>query len=263
MATSILSAATSRVGVVVAAAAFALRKETSKSEQFVPSAPYPAWDPNWDGSHYLERSRHAPTRHIILVRHGQYDETHKEDELRKLTPLGRKQAEQTGERLREIMASTDARITLRSSTMTRAKETCDIIAPYLPERTRMLPPDPFFVEGRPAQVVPGKKFDPEVVERDGQRIESAFQSLFYRELEDDAHPHTYDIVVCHGNVIRYFVMRALQLPPEAWLRLRTFNCSLTYVIIRPSGSVSLNTMGDVGHLPMDSISFSGHHGFEW
>ena len=29
----------------------------------------------------------------------------------------------------------------------------------------------------------------------------------------------------------------LQLPPEAWLRLSTFNCSLTILTIRPSGSV--------------------------
>jgi serine/threonine-protein phosphatase PGAM5 len=36
--------------------------------------------------------------------------------------------------------------------------------------------------------------------------------------------HEFEIVVCHGNVIRFFMMRALQLPPEAWLRLCTFNC---------------------------------------
>lgn len=58
-------------------------------------------------------------------------------------------------------------------------------------------------------------------------------------------------------------MRALQLPPEAWLRLCTFNCSLTYIIIRPSGSVSLRTMGDVSHLPKHLITFSSHRGFEW
>jgi serine/threonine-protein phosphatase PGAM5 len=71
------------------------------------------------------------------------------------------------------------------------------------------------------------------------------------------------VVVCHGNVIRYATMRALQLPPEAWLRTATFNCSLTYLVVRPSGSVSLRTFGDVGHLPMNMVSFSGHHGFAW
>jgi hypothetical protein len=75
--------------------------------------------------------------------------------------------------------------------------------------------------------------------------------------------HEFDVVVCHGNVIRYATMRALQLPPEAWLRTATFNCSLTYLVVRPSGSVSLRTFGDVGHLPMNMVSFSGHHGFAW
>ena len=45
-------------------------------------------------------------------------------------------------------------------------------------------------------------------------------------------PIRYDIVVCHGNVIRFMALRALQLPPEAWLRLCTFNCSLTYLVVR-------------------------------
>ena len=57
--------------------------------------------------------------------------------------------------------------------------------------------------------------------------------------------------------------RALQLPPEAWLRLCTFNCSLTYLVVRPTGGVSLRTLGDMSHLPPDLITFSGHHGLEW
>ena len=73
----------------------------------------------------------------------------------------------------------------------------------------------------------------------------------------------YDVVVCHGNVIRFFALRALQLPPEAWLRLCTFNCSLTHLKIRPGGSVSLLSLGDTGHLSLEESSFSMHHGFEW
>lgn len=43
--------------------------------------------------------------------------------------------------------------------------------------------------------------------------------------------HQYELVVCHMNVIRYFVCRALQLPPEAWLRFRGDNCGLTEIIV--------------------------------
>lgn len=34
------------------------------------------------------KPRSGPSRHLILIRHGQYDETHREDEKRILTPLG-------------------------------------------------------------------------------------------------------------------------------------------------------------------------------
>jgi len=75
--------------------------------------------------------------------------------------------------------------------------------------------------------------------------------------------HEFEIIVCHANVIRYFVCRALQIPPEAWLRLCTFNCSLTYLTIRPTGTVSCRMLGDVGHLPYGMTTFSMHPGFNW
>jgi Histidine phosphatase superfamily (branch 1) len=78
-------------------------------------------DLNWDGRHpqgtgdhdvdrrqLREIRKHGITRHIILIRHGQYDESHKEDELRKLTATGQLQAELTGKRLAEIMNAATA-----------------------------------------------------------------------------------------------------------------------------------------------------------
>jgi len=65
----------------------------------VPSKPYPEWDANWDfrepekdgdGKPVKPRAL-GPHRHVILVRHGQYDETHDDDARRVLTPLGRQQ----------------------------------------------------------------------------------------------------------------------------------------------------------------------------
>ena len=62
--------------------------------------------------------------------------------------------------------------------------------------------------------------------------------------------HEFETIVCHGNVIRFFFMRALQLPPEAWLRLSLYNCSLNYFTISPNGNVGCRGLGDVGHLDM-------------
>ena len=59
-----------------------------------------------------------------------------------------------------------------------------------------------------------------------------------------------------GNVIRYFVMRALQLPPEAWLRTAAYNASITVLHIHPSGRVSLYGFGDVGRLPPHLITYN-------
>ena len=57
-------------------------------------------------------------------------------------------------------------------------------------------------------------------------------------------------------MIRYFVLRALQLPPEAWLRLALNNASITVLLISPSGNVSLRCFGDTGHMPPDMITYN-------
>lgn len=97
------------------------------------------------------------------------------------------------------------------------------------------------------------------------RIESAFQKYIHRANDDDdcERRHEFEVIVCHGNVIRYFLCRALQLPPEAWLRMSTFNCSITYLVVAPNGYCSARMMGDVGHLSYDETTFSGFHGFRF
>lgn len=100
--------------------------------------------------------------------------------------------------------------------------------------------------------------------RDDNRAldKSTSEKVTSQQLESDPQ-HEFEIIICHANVIRYFFCRALQLPPEAWLRLCTFNCSLTYLTIRPTGTVSCRMLGDIGHLPYELNTFSGHTGFNW
>jgi serine/threonine-protein phosphatase PGAM5 len=66
----------------------------------------------------------------------------------------------------------------------------------------------------------------------------------------------YEIVVCHANVIRFFVLRALQLPPEAWFRLHPNNCSITHLRVRPDGCVDLFCLGEAGHLTAEENTFN-------
>merc|ERR1711974_332788 len=106
---------------------------------------------------------------------------------------------------------------------------------------------------------------------EGARMEAGFRSLFHRDLpcqkEEGASQkrtkrHEYEIVVCHMNLIRYFTLRALQLPPEAWLRFGGFNGSYTHLKVRPGGTVSLQSFGDAGHLALEEITFGMTQGLE-
>lgn len=295
-----------------------------------------AWDSNWDGRGAAARpsssaaesaaaasaaaaaagsnlaaqqsdgkQRRGPTKHIILIRHGQYvkrtlllllpllllptqlrcerpsfcQPTHPRTSLRyehfgdnSLTQLGREQAELCGFRLKELTKGTlrphagggtvkvewDSVI---SSDMPRAKQTAEIIGKVL--GVPLAPPDPMLAEGCPCIPEPASSaYTPSehTVWKDGSRIEAAFRKYVHRAKPpkgDDEHPEDeWHLVVCHGNVIRYFLCRALQLPPEAWLRFATFNTGITHLRVGPSGNVSLQGFGDVGHLPVEMVTYS-------
>mmetsp|Transcript_14503 Transcript_14503/g.43313 ORF Transcript_14503/g.43313 Transcript_14503/m.43313 type:complete len:308 (+) Transcript_14503:225-1148(+) len=268
---------------------------TIEAQLFQPEVPYPQWSYNWDhrdfDSNGVRRkpgraaAQGAKRRHILLVRHGQYREKYVDDAERILTPLGRAQAAATGQRVAEIVTQPGAVCrAIFSSNMARAVETADIVARSLPGVRRAV--DPSLAEGVPCHAIPGGVHHTAAVYRDGARIEASFRRYFkrslpYDETDDDddddefASPGAfspprpgdptdeYDVIVCHANVIRFFCLRALQLPPEAWLRLCTMNCSITYVTIGPSGHVSLRMMGDVGHLKPDQVTFGELVGFNW
>lgn len=89
--------------------------------------------------------------------------------------------------------------------------------------------------------------------RDGARIEAAFRRYFHRAFPTDK-KDTYTLIVGHGNVIRYFVCRALQFPPEAWLRINVNHASITWLKIQPSGNVTIKCLGDSGFMPAQYLT---------
>ena len=190
------------------------------------------------------------SRHLIFIRHGQYNNQHKDDKKRTLTQLGQEQAVFTGIRLRELGISFDKVI---ESSMTRAIETSSLIRAQLKdvnlERTDLLR------EGSPIHPEPPFRHWRSDVSTytDGPRIEAAFRKFVHRANISQSHD-TYEIYVCHANVIRYFVCRALQLPPEAWLRMSLRHGSITWVTVKPNGFVSLRCLGEASHIPPDKLS---------
>nr|XP_043881190.1 serine/threonine-protein phosphatase PGAM5, mitochondrial isoform X1 [Solea senegalensis] len=244
---------------------------------WTPANPTPAptghaWDFNWDKrdpsvvangkkkekksedlSSEQDNSKPKATRNILLIRHSQYNLSGNTDKERILTPLGREQAELTGQRLAALGLKYDVLI---HSSMSRATETAHIISKHLPGPGVELVSCDLLREGAPIEPVPPvSHWKPEAVQyhEDGARIEAAFRRYIHRanpEQKEDS----YEIIVCHANVIRYFVCRALQFPPEGWLRIGLNNGSITWLTIRPSGRVALRTLGDAGFMPPDKLT---------
>lgn len=204
------------------------------------------WADDWDG-----RAHTKPTakRVLLLVRHGQYDLAPRDRAAHVLTSLGHEQAASVAERLGRMREEAPLPIVrLVHSDMVRAVQTAAAIGARLPDVPVELEPD--LAEGRPCVPQPSRsarRWGAAQVAADGVRIERAFRRLV-RRASESAVRDEYVVVVCHANVIRYFVCRALQLPPEAWLRMSLPHCSLTTLCVYPAGRVSMQGFGDAGHL---------------
>uniref|UniRef100_A0A3Q3WVQ5 Serine/threonine-protein phosphatase PGAM5, mitochondrial n=1 Tax=Mola mola TaxID=94237 RepID=A0A3Q3WVQ5_MOLML len=227
-----------------------------------------SWDFNWDKrepsvlsngkkkesvtedpSSEQDNGKPKATRNILLIRHSQYNLSGNSDNERVLTPLGREQAELTGQRLAALGLNYDVLI---HSSMARATETANIISRHLPG-VELLSCD-LLREGAPIEPVPPvTHWKPDAVQyhEDGARIEAAFRRYIHRA-DPKQKEDSYEIIVCHANVIRYFVCRALQFPPEGWLRMGLNNGSITWLTIRPSGRGGL--LGDAGFMPPDKLT---------
>jgi serine/threonine-protein phosphatase PGAM5 len=182
-------------------------------------------------------------RTLILVRHGAYDEADERDPDvgRALTEEGREQARLVGERLATFPVRVDA---IHASTMTRARETAAIIG----EAVRLAP--------RPSRLIrectpPTEREDIMARETpaDLAACRDTLELAWTRYFRPSPARDSVEVLVCHGNVIRYLAGKALGLDPLRWLRMSLGHCSITTVRVRPDGRFQVIEVGDVGHLP--------------
>jgi serine/threonine-protein phosphatase PGAM5 len=183
-------------------------------------------------------------RTVYLIRHGEYDigDDRDPDVGKGLVPLGVAQARLVAARLRGMPVVFTS---MTSSTMTRAWQTALVIAQEYPglrvEGSKLLrectPPT------RRTDVMEGET--PEDLEACTRQLEEAFPVYFAPSPDADRN----DIVVCHGNVIRYFVTKALGVDTTAWLGMSIANCSLTVISVSADGSMKLLSYSDSGHIP--------------
>jgi serine/threonine-protein phosphatase PGAM5 len=177
------------------------------------------------------------SRTVVLLRHGQYET----ESLGILTPLGRTQAQATARFLDRMRIDT-----VWSSTLPRAKETAEIVAGHLavaPVRhTRILR------EGMYTKVE-GYKVPASERAEDRARAESAFRKFFRPSRIDRT-----ELIVCHGNLIRYFVCRALDVPIARWVKMNTSHCALTRIVVRDTGAVRVVSYNETSHLPAKLVT---------
>jgi serine/threonine-protein phosphatase PGAM5 len=188
-------------------------------------------------------------RHLYLVRHGQYRIESGEgyDIDGSLTPIGREQASLTANALRTLPVNA-----VYCSPMRRAVETAEYIAsvfdlvprqvPELREVIPVIPPD---LAGYFAEKMPD--LTPEIVASQRQMADYAFDR-FFQMPDQDSDQH--EVLVCHGNIIQYFVCKALGAPGELWLNLDAFHCGITRCSIGTTGRRLLVSFNDIGHLPI-------------
>ncbi len=194
-----------------------------------------------------------PLRTVFLVRHGEYAHTDDCDPAVEcsLVALGRQQTRLAAARLDAMPVRFTS---LQASTLARARETAAIIAEHFPELTLTLHDD--LRECTPttrradimASLAPGE----------ADSCDSQLEALAHRLLTPAAGPaDENDIVVCHGNVIRWLVCRVLDVDPTAWLGMSIANASLTIVQVRADGSLKLIGFGDSGHVPYPMTTYPG------
>lgn len=194
----------------------------------------------------------APLRHLYLIRHGEYvrDEGCDEDAGCGLDRLGRHQAALAG----DLLASLGVEFTsLQASSMTRARETAAIIDDRLPGPALELHRDVRECTPTTRRADVMADLDPGEAEACERELAAAWDRLVRPAADRDAH----DIVVCHGNVIRWFVCRALDVDPQAWLGMSIANCSLTVIQVRADGTCRLVTFADAGHIPFPLRTYPG------
>ncbi len=188
-------------------------------------------------------------RTIVLVRHGNYVPDPSADAQLGpgLSPLGVAQAHLLGARLAGSPMRFDA---LYVSPMQRARDTAAVIAADFPGRefkviddlAECTPPS------RRVEIMANEKRD------DLAACKAQLDRIFTEYFRPSSGAERTELFVCHGNVIRYLVTRALGVDTAAWLEMSVGHASITKIRIEANGSIKVIAVGDVGHLPPNMLT---------
>ena len=204
----------------------------------------------------LQGAQAAPTaapapaaRTLILVRHGAYNmgPTQSGPDGPGLVALGIAQSRLTAARLRALPQAPKVIV---ASSMRRARETAAVLHETLPEIQLGL-------SDALRECTP-RATDPQPVSAEyalacERQLDAAF-ATFFVPAKGGAET---DVLVCHGNVIRYFIMKALGVDSTHWMQMIVGHASITVIRVESSGIFQILSVGDVGHLPANMQSGYG------
>jgi serine/threonine-protein phosphatase PGAM5 len=160
-----------------------------------------------------------------------------------LSSRGEEQAERTAERLSSLPIEQ-----VFTSSLIRCQDTAQRIAAKLglgePQKTDLLWECLPTMPPSPSEEVASLSHDEILASRD--RADRVFAWLS----ESGTRCSGAQVVVTHGNLIRYLVTRALSIDIEKWHMLDTQNCSITELSFDSAG-VRLVSLNESGHLPID------------
>ena len=134
--------------------------------------------------------------------------------------------------------------------MQRARDTAALIAEDLPARRFSVIDDlaECTPSTREAAVMAGE------TPADLATCNARFNRAFVRFFQPAQGREQVDLLVCHGNVIRSMVVRALGVDADAWLGMSVGHASITRIRVQPDGSFKVISVGDVGHLPPNLLT---------
>jgi serine/threonine-protein phosphatase PGAM5 len=189
-------------------------------------------------------------RTIVLLRHGHYViGDHDDPRLGAgLSPMGIAQAHLAAARIAALPFRFDA---VYASPLTRAQDTAKVIAADLPGITPTTEPE---IE----ECTPPFRGSVKVEDTPDQQAACAshLEHIFATHFKPATGQERRELLVCHGNVIRYLVARSLGVDTKAWPTMSFAHASFTTLKVFPDGHIQLLGAGDTGHLPVNLTSFS-------
>jgi serine/threonine-protein phosphatase PGAM5 len=184
-------------------------------------------------------------RILFLVRHGQYITDEKKSRHGQLSALGRRQAKRTGLRLLHLPDEVKLQAIYHSD-MPRAVETAEIIASQLGE----MPMHRMRALRETVPPLPKRRgFKPRTRKElaSVRAVTAKLKKMFLTA--PSGKRRRAELVVAHGNLIRYLVRLAMRDNAIDWWRLGTNNCGVTLIWVNSDKPNCLAHYNDVGHLP--------------